>query len=163
MSTFLGLEVLKLQISFLPLTPWGTEFLHRDRLSDTPGSPLPGNPRCTPSSHSWGEGMRKMPAALSPHIQPTGSFLFLGKSNILWDDRPCMHPEECRSSSELSHRKLMARGSALQMLCPWLSSWRASCPPKGMRGHLWGCGIKWPYFQPFSASCPSGCGLLGAA
>lgn len=31
MSTFLGLEVLKLQVSFLPLTPWGTEFLHRDR------------------------------------------------------------------------------------------------------------------------------------
>lgn len=50
--------------------------------------PPPGNLSCIPSSHSWGEGMRKMPAALSPHCQwqlvPSSSW---GRATSSWDER----------------------------------------------------------------------------
>lgn len=57
-----------------------------------------GNPSRIPSSHSWFCGMQKMPDSSQPtHPITTGSFLFLRKSNILWEEAS---PEECRNSSE---------------------------------------------------------------
>lgn len=112
---------------------------------DSTGPPLPGNLSCIPNSHSWGEGMRKMPAALSPHGQwqlvPSSSW---GRATS--SEMRGQAPEECGSSGEPSHRRLMTWGSALKPLFPCLSAWRTSCPPRGMQGHLWGCGIKWPSF-----------------
>lgn len=62
-------------------------------------SPTPaGNRSCIHSSHSWFCGMQKMPYSYQPtHPITTGSFLFLGKSNILWEEAS---PEECRNSSK---------------------------------------------------------------
>lgn len=114
---------------------------------DSTSPPLPGNLSCIPSSHSWGEGMRKMPAALSPHCQwqlvPSSSW---GRATSSEMRGQAPWGMQCGSSSEPARGRLMTWGSTLKLLFPWLSAWRTSCPPRGMRGHLWGCGIKWPSF-----------------
>lgn len=56
--------------------------------------------------------MPKMPDSSQPtHPVTTGSFLFLGKRNILWDDKKCTL-RNARTAVSLSHRKLLWEHSA---------------------------------------------------
>lgn len=78
-------EVLKLQIFVLPLTSCGTTFLNRDsapRWQHQP--PSAWEPKFPQLRRRHAENARR-----SQHTRPmtTGSFLFLGKSNILSDER----------------------------------------------------------------------------
>lgn len=102
------LEVLKFRVLFLP-----SNFLRYcifytvtlDCLSNSEGS-RPGNLSRVPGSHSWDWGMLKMPDSSQPtHLATTGSFLFLWKSNILWDEKKC-NLRNARTAVSFSHRKL---------------------------------------------------------
>ena len=113
---FWELEGWKFQVLFLFQLP---EILYMSALTlsaQAAFSPAwAGNLSCLHSSHSWFLGMQKMPDSYQPtHPLTTGSFLFLGKSNILCKEAS---PEECRSSSKPFTQEITTRALVEKCFC----------------------------------------------